>query len=71
MFGHHSGGRVKIFPGATYCQPQIASTGLTEKQAKEKKLDYKVGKFPFTASGKAVAKLSQFVALTQKMKPAA
>jgi dihydrolipoamide dehydrogenase len=55
MFGHPSGGRVKIFPGATYCQPQIASTGLTEKQAKEKKLDYKVGKFPFTASGKAVA----------------
>ena len=55
MFGHHSGGRVKIFPGATYCQPQIASTGLTEKQAKEKKLDYKVGKFPFSASGKAVA----------------
>jgi dihydrolipoamide dehydrogenase len=55
MFGHHNGGRVKIFPGATYCQPQIASTGLTEKAAKEKKLDYKVGKFPFTASGKAVA----------------
>jgi dihydrolipoamide dehydrogenase len=55
MFGHHSGGRVKIFPGATYCQPQIASTGVTEKQAKEKKLDYKVGKFPFSASGKAVA----------------
>lgn len=55
MFGHHHAGRVKIFPGATYCQPQIASTGLTEKQCKEKKLDYKVGKFPFTASGKAVA----------------
>ena len=55
MFGHHHAGRVKIFPGATYCQPQIASTGITEKQAKEKKLDYKVGKFPFTASGKAVA----------------
>ena len=55
MFGHHNGGRVKIFPGATYCQPQIASTGLTERQAKEKKLDYKIGKFPFTASGKAVA----------------
>jgi dihydrolipoamide dehydrogenase len=55
MFGHHSAGRVKIFPGATYCQPQIASTGLTEKAAKEKKLDYKIGKFPFTASGKAVA----------------
>ena len=55
MFGHHHGGRVKIFPGATYCQPQIASTGLTEKAAKEKGLSYKVGKFPFTASGKAVA----------------
>lgn len=55
IFGHHHAGRVKIFPGCTYCQPQIASTGLTEKQAKEKKLDYKVGKFPFTASGKAVA----------------
>jgi dihydrolipoamide dehydrogenase len=55
MFGHHHAGRVKIFPGATYCQPQIASTGLTEKACKEKKLEYKVGKFPFTASGKAVA----------------
>lgn len=55
MFGHHHAGRVKIFPGATYCQPQIASTGLTEKQCKEKNLSYKVGKFPFTASGKAVA----------------
>jgi dihydrolipoamide dehydrogenase len=55
MFGHHHGGRVKIFPGCTYCQPQIASTGLTEKAAKEKGLSYKVGKFPFTASGKAVA----------------
>ncbi|MBI5767073.1 MAG: dihydrolipoyl dehydrogenase [Verrucomicrobia bacterium] len=55
MFGHHHSGRVKIFPGCTYCQPQIASTGLTEKAAKEKGLNYKVGKFPFTASGKAVA----------------
>ena len=55
MFGHAHAGRVRIFPGCTYCQPQIASTGLTEKAAKEKKLDYKVGKFPFSASGKAVA----------------
>jgi dihydrolipoamide dehydrogenase len=55
MFGHPHAGRVKIFPGATYCQPQIASAGLTEKAAKEKGLAYKVGKFPFTASGKAVA----------------
>ncbi len=55
MFGHGTPKRVKNFPGCTYCQPQVASTGLTEKAAKEKKLDYKVGKFPFTASGKAVA----------------
>jgi dihydrolipoamide dehydrogenase len=55
MFGHHHSGRVKIFPGCTYCQPQIASTGLTEKACKEKGLDFKVGRFPFTASGKAIA----------------
>ena len=55
MFGHGKPKRVKIFPGCTYCQPQVASIGLTEKAAKEKKLDLKIGKFPFTASGKAVA----------------
>jgi dihydrolipoamide dehydrogenase len=55
MFGHGHAKRVKNFPGCTYCQPQVASTGLTEKAAKEKGLAYKVGKFPFTASGKAVA----------------
>ena len=55
MFGHGPAKRVKNFPGCTYCQPQVSSTGLTEKAAKEKKLDYRVGKFPFTASGKAVA----------------
>lgn len=42
-------------PGCTYCTPEIASVGLTEKQAKEKGLDIKVGKFPFSASGKAQA----------------
>jgi dihydrolipoamide dehydrogenase len=42
-------------PGCTYCYPEIASVGLTEKQAKEKGLDIKVGKFPFSASGKASA----------------
>ena len=47
--------RVSVFPACTYCQPQIASTGLTERACKEKGLDYKVGKFPFSASGKAVA----------------
>lgn len=42
-------------PGCTYSSPEIASVGLTEQQAKDKGLDIKVGKFPFTASGKAVA----------------
>jgi dihydrolipoamide dehydrogenase len=55
MFGHGRPKRVKDFPGCTYCQPQVASTGLTEKAAREKGLAIKVGKFPFTASGKAVA----------------
>ncbi|MCW5549235.1 MAG: dihydrolipoyl dehydrogenase [Opitutaceae bacterium] len=55
MFGHGTPKRVKEFPGCTYCQPQVASTGLTEKAAKAKGLDIKIGKFPFTASGKAVA----------------
>lgn len=42
-------------PGCTYCSPEIASVGLTEKKAKEAGYDIKVGKFPFTASGKASA----------------
>lgn len=42
-------------PGCTYCIPQVASIGLTEAQAKEQGLDIKVGKFPFSASGKASA----------------
>ncbi len=42
-------------PGCTYCQPQIASVGLTEQQALDRGLDVKVGKFPLTASGKATA----------------
>lgn len=42
-------------PGCTYCHPEVASVGLTEKQAKEKGYDIKVGKFPFSASGKATA----------------
>ena len=42
-------------PGCTYCQPQIASVGYTEAAAKEAGFDIKVGKFPFTASGKASA----------------
>ncbi|MFN8393595.1 MAG: dihydrolipoyl dehydrogenase [Bacteroidia bacterium] len=42
-------------PGCTYCQPEIASVGMTEKQAKEAGHEIKVGKFPFSASGKASA----------------
>ena len=42
-------------PGCTYCIPEIASVGLTEEQAKEKGYELKVGKFPFSASGKASA----------------
>ncbi len=42
-------------PGCTYATPEIASVGLTEKDCKEKGLDIKVGKFPFSASGKASA----------------
>ncbi len=40
-------------PGATYCHPEVASVGLTEQACKEKKLEYKVGKFPFSANGRA------------------
>lgn len=42
-------------PGCTYCSPEIASVGYTEKAAKEAGYELKVGKFPFTASGKAAA----------------
>jgi dihydrolipoamide dehydrogenase len=40
-------------PNATYCHPEVASIGLTEQQCKEQKLQYKVGKFPFSANGRA------------------
>lgn len=45
----------KNIPGCTYCSPEIASVGYTEKAAKEAGYEIKVGKFPFTASGKAKA----------------
>jgi len=44
-----------LIPGCTYCSPQIASVGLTEQAAKEKKLDIRVGRFPFVGNGKAIA----------------
>jgi dihydrolipoamide dehydrogenase len=40
-------------PSVTYCHPEVASIGMTEEQAKEKKLDYQVGRFPFSANGRA------------------
>jgi dihydrolipoamide dehydrogenase len=40
-------------PSVTYCHPEVASIGITEEQAKEKKVDYQVGRFPFSANGRA------------------
>jgi dihydrolipoamide dehydrogenase len=40
-------------PNATYCHPEVASIGMTEAQVKEKKIEYKVGKFPYSANGRA------------------
>jgi dihydrolipoamide dehydrogenase len=42
-------------PGCTYCFPEISSVGKTEKACKEEGIDIKIGKFPFSASGKASA----------------
>jgi dihydrolipoyl dehydrogenase len=40
-------------PSVTYCHPEVASIGLTEEQVKEKKLEYQIGRFPFSANGRA------------------
>jgi dihydrolipoamide dehydrogenase len=45
----------RMIPGCTYSSPQIASVGLTEQAAKEKKIDIRVGRFPFVGNGKAIA----------------
>ena len=44
-----------LMPRAIYCKPQVASFGLSEAQARDQGIDIKVGKFPFSASGKAIA----------------
>jgi dihydrolipoamide dehydrogenase len=44
---------LRLVPSCTYCDPEVASVGLTEKKAREEGYDVKTGKFPFTASGKA------------------
>ena len=46
---------VTKIPGCTYCRPQVASVGLTEKAAKDKGYQVKVGRFPFLGNGKAIA----------------
>ncbi len=51
----HTPKKIEFFPGCTYCHPEVASVGLTEQACKEQGLDYTVGKFPFQASGRALA----------------
>ena len=50
---HTHGVNYGNIPSATYCHPEVASIGLTEQQCKDKKLDYKVGRFNFSANGRA------------------
>src|SRR6202789_727092 len=45
----------RMIPGCTYCTPQVASVGLTEQACKEKKIEIRVGRFPFVGNGKAIA----------------
>lgn len=64
--GHHTDGMsYDNIPGCTYCNPQVASVGLTEKKAREAGYEIKVGKFPFSANGKAhgIGKPDGFVKL--------
>ncbi len=54
--GHHADEiDYQSIPGCTYCEPQVASIGLTEQQCKDQGIEYNVGNFPFKASGKAQA----------------
>ena len=55
MFDKIEPRKIRNFPGCTYCQPQVASIGLTERATKESGQKFRVGKFPFSASGKARA----------------
>jgi len=55
MVGHAAPVDYAYIPGCTYCQPQVASVGLTEKKAKDRGRPYKIGRFQFMASGKARA----------------
>jgi dihydrolipoamide dehydrogenase len=54
---HHKPEKINYgnIPGCTYCWPEIASVGMTEQECKDKGIEVRIGKFPFTASGKASA----------------
>jgi len=55
MAGHkHPGVNYDVIPGCTYCEPEIASVGKTEQQAKDAGIEVSVGRFPFSANGKAL-----------------
>ena len=60
----------KLVPGVTFCDPEVASVGLTEAQAREQGYDVQVGKFPFTALGKAaiIGKTEGFVKIVREKK---
>jgi dihydrolipoyl dehydrogenase len=54
LAGHHPQPiKYDNVPSVTYCHPEVASIGITEDQAKERKVDYQVGRFPFSANGRA------------------
>jgi dihydrolipoamide dehydrogenase len=54
LAGHHPQPiKYDNVPSVTYCHPEVASIGVTEDQAKERKLEYQVGRFPFSANGRA------------------
>ncbi|QQY08281.1 MAG: dihydrolipoyl dehydrogenase [Candidatus Xiphinematobacter sp.] len=55
MWGPSKPKRTSVFPSCVYCQPQVASVGVTERDMREKGLQYRIGRFPFHASGKALA----------------
>jgi len=55
MWGSSKPKKASVFPSCVYCQPQVASVGMTERAMKENGLQYRIGKFPFYASGKALA----------------
>lgn len=54
IMGHDSKMDYKTVPSCVYTKPELASVGMTEEQAKEKGIDYKVGKFPLIANGKSL-----------------